>query len=65
MPFLCAAAAADEQPDDGSVVIHFHEGSAAHVTLHRGGDGVVTLEGAGLWNIRCAPRLSGRLWACC
>lgn len=35
-------------------VIELHEGSASHVTLRRSADGMVTLQGAGLWNIRCA-----------
>lgn len=35
-------------------MIELHEGSASHVTLRRSADGMVTLQGAGLWNIRCA-----------
>lgn len=49
------AEAQEQQLQEGEeAVTEFHEGSAAHVLLRRGADGYVTLEGAGLWNIRCA-----------
>lgn len=38
-------------------VVELHEGTASHVTLRRGADGTVTLQGAGLWNIRWVRQL--------
>lgn len=39
-------------------MVELHEGTASHVTLRRADDGTVTLQGAGLWNIRWVWQLS-------
>lgn len=52
----------EQEAQEGEIVVHLHEGSAAHVVLRRGADGFVELEGAGVWNIRCEVEWAAR---CC